>query len=71
LQKGGQFTTVNEIRAARDDVAGLKVARDVLKFYSEATEQTLLMEVEEFRRKAPLPPDSAIACIDTPDRKTT
>jgi hypothetical protein len=47
--------------------AGLKVARYVLEFYSEATEQTLLMEVEEFRRRALLPPDSAIAYIDTPE----
>jgi hypothetical protein len=48
--------------------AGLKVARYVLEFYSEATEETLLMEVEEFRRRALLPPDSVIAYIDTPDR---
>lgn len=45
--------------------AGLKVARYVLQFYSEATEQTLLMEVQEFRRRAPLPPDGVVAYIDT------
>ena len=48
-------------------VAGLKVAQYVLEFYSEATEKTLAMEVEEFRRRAPLPPERLEAYIDTPD----
>lgn len=47
--------------------AGLKVARYVLQFYSQATEETLLMEVEEFRKRAQLPPDGAIAYVDTPE----
>lgn len=48
--------------------AGLKVACYVLQFYSEATEQTLAMEVEEFRCRAPLPPERSEAYIDTPDQ---
>ncbi len=47
--------------------AGLNVARFVLQFYSEATEETLAMEVEEFRRKGPLPPKQVEAYVDTPD----
>lgn len=48
-------------------VAGLKVAQYVLEFYSEATERTLAMEVGEFRRRAPLPPESLEAYVDTSD----
>lgn len=47
--------------------AGLKVARYVLWFYREATEQTLAMEIDEFRRSAPLPPEQVVAYIDAPD----
>ena len=48
-------------------VAGLKVARYVLLFYSEASERTLSMEVQEFGRRAPLPPENLEAYIDTSD----
>ncbi|MBI4234043.1 MAG: hypothetical protein HY686_06340 [Chloroflexi bacterium] len=47
-------------------VAGLKVARYVLLFYPEASERTLAAEVEEFRKRAPLPPEQVEAYIDTP-----
>lgn len=43
------------------------MARFVLQFYSEATEQTLALEVEEFHRKGPLPPKQVEAYVDTPD----
>lgn len=46
-------------------LAGLRLARYVLEFYSEASAETLAMEVEEFRRKATLPPESVKAYIDT------
>ncbi len=48
-------------------LAGVAMARYVLQFYSEATEQTLAMEREEFRKRAPLPPKGVEAYIDTPD----
>ena len=48
-------------------LVGLKVARYVLQFYSEATEETLAMEVENFRRNGPLPPNQLEAYVDTPD----
>jgi hypothetical protein len=48
-------------------LAGRKVAQYVLQFYSEATEETLAMEVEEFRRNGPLPPNQLEAYVDTPD----
>jgi hypothetical protein len=48
-------------------LAGAAMARYLLQFYSEATEETLAMEKEEFRRRAPLPPDQVEAYIDTPD----
>ena len=47
--------------------AGLKVVRYVIKFYSEVSEQTLAMEIEEFRRNAAMPPDQLEAYIDTPE----
>ena len=46
-------------------MAGTRVARHVLKFYSEATEETLSMEVERFAREAPLPPDGVEEYVDT------
>lgn len=49
-------------------LAGVAMARYVLQFYSEATEQTLTMEKEEFQRRAPLPPEGVEAYIDTPDQ---
>jgi hypothetical protein len=49
-------------------VAGAKMARCVIEFYTEATEQTLALEKEEFRRRAPLPPDKMEAYIDIPER---
>ncbi len=44
-------------------LAGAAMARYVIQFYSEATEETLAMEREEFRRRAPLPPDQVEAYI--------
>jgi hypothetical protein len=49
-------------------VAGSKMARYVIEFYTEATEQTLALEKDEFRRWAPLPPDKMEAYIDVPER---
>jgi len=43
------------------------MARYVIQFYSEATEETLAMEREQFRRRAPLPPKQVEAYIDTPE----
>ena len=48
-------------------MAGVKVARYVIQFYSEATEQTLALEMEEFRQRAPMPTKDVEAYIDTPD----
>jgi hypothetical protein len=48
-------------------LAGVKMARYVLQFYSEASEETLAMEREQFRRRAPLPPHQVEAYIDTPE----
>ena len=45
-------------------LAGAAMARYVIQFYSEATEDTLAMEREEFRRRAPLPPGQVEAYID-------
>jgi len=47
--------------------AGASMARYVLQFYSETTEATLEMEREEFRKRAPLPPDKVKAYVDTPE----
>jgi len=44
-------------------LAGTAMARYVIQFYSEATEETLAMEREEFRRRAPLPPGQVEAYI--------
>jgi hypothetical protein len=49
-------------------VAGVKMARYVIDFYAEATERTLAIEKEEFRRRAPFPPDKMEAYIDIPER---
>jgi len=49
-------------------VAGTAMARHVVQFYSEATEETLAMEREEFRRRAPLPPEQVEAYVDTAER---
>ena len=48
-------------------LAGVKMARYVLLFYSEASEQALAMERDEFQRRAPLPPKRVEAYIDTPE----
>ncbi len=47
--------------------AGAKMARYVLQFYSEATAQTLDMEKQVFRNRAPFPPGGLEAYIDTPE----
>lgn len=48
-------------------LAGVKMARYVLQFYSEASEEALAMEREQFRHRAPLPPKRVEAYIDTPE----
>jgi hypothetical protein len=48
-------------------LAGVKMARYVLQFYSEASEEALDMEREHFRHRAPLPPKRVEAYIDTPE----
>ena len=48
-------------------LAGLRVAQSVLQFYDEATEQNLAIEIEQFFRKGPLPPEQVEAYVDTPD----
>jgi hypothetical protein len=48
-------------------LAGVAMARYVLQFYSEATEDTLAMERDEFKKRAPLPPKDVEAYIDSPD----
>lgn len=45
-------------------MAGVKVARYVVEFYSEPSEEALELEMKEFRRYAPLPPDRAEAYVD-------
>ena len=50
-------------------VAGLKVARNVLVLQSEASEKTLSLEVGAFQARAPLPPDQVRAYVDTPERE--
>lgn len=45
------------------DLAGSAMARNVLQFYGEASEQTLAMERDEFRERAPLPPDTVKAYV--------
>ena len=48
-------------------LAGVKMARYVLQFYSEASEETLAMERDQFRLRGPLPPDQVEGYIDTPE----
>jgi hypothetical protein len=48
-------------------LAGVKMARYVLQFYSEASEVALDMERDQFQRRAPLPPKRVEAYIDTPE----
>ncbi len=48
-------------------VAGARMARAVIQFYTEASEETLAMDRDFFRRRAPLPPKSVESYID-PDR---
>jgi len=48
-------------------LAGLRVARSVLQFYDEATEQNLAIEIEQFFHKGPLPPEQMEAYVDTLD----
>jgi hypothetical protein len=43
------------------------MARYVLQFYSEASEEALAMEKDQFRRRAPLPPKRVETYIDTPE----
>jgi hypothetical protein len=46
-------------------MAGAQVARHVLQFYSEPTEENLGREIDRFAREAPLPPDSVEGYVDT------
>ena len=48
-------------------MVGLKLAQHVLNFYSEVTEETLAMEIEEFRRGEPMSLKVVKAYIDTPE----
>jgi hypothetical protein len=48
-------------------LAGVKMARYVLQFYSEASDEALELEKQQFQRRAPLPPKRVEAYIDTPD----
>lgn len=48
--------------------AGHQVAKYVLQFYAEASEENLEAELAEFRRVAPMPPDDVEAYLDTPDK---
>jgi hypothetical protein len=45
-------------------LAGAAMARYVVQFYSEATEETLAMEREQFRGRAPMPPDKVKAYVE-------
>ncbi len=48
-------------------LSGAAMARYVLQFYSEATDDTLAIEREEFRKRAPLPPQQVKAYVDVDD----
>ena len=48
-------------------LAGLRLARRVLEFYDEANERNLSIEIEQFFREGPLPPEQVEAYVDTPD----
>ncbi len=45
-------------------VAGARMARAVIQFYTEASEETLAMDRDFFRRRAPLPPKAVEAYVD-------
>ena len=45
-------------------VAGARMARAVIQFYTEASEETLALDREFFRRRGPLPPRGVEAYID-------
>lgn len=49
-------------------LAGTRVARHVLQFYSEATARTLALEVERFVQEAPLPPNRLEGYAGPPER---
>jgi heterodisulfide reductase subunit C len=46
-------------------VAGARMARCVLQFYTQASEETLALDRDFFRRRGPLPPKDVEAYIDT------
>ncbi len=48
-------------------LAGAAMARYVLQFYDEASEEALATEREEFRQRAPLPPDKVKAYVEPQD----
>lgn len=50
-------------------LAGAAMARYVLQFYGEASEETLATEREEFRQRAPLPPDKVEAYVEPQDHE--
>jgi hypothetical protein len=45
-------------------VAGARMARAVIQFYTEASEATLAMDRDFFRRRSPLPPKAVGAYVD-------
>lgn len=45
-------------------VAGARMARAVIQFYTEASEDTLALDRDFFRRRAPLPPKAVEAYVD-------
>jgi len=48
-------------------IAGARMARCVLQFYTQASEDTLAMDRDFFHRRGPLPPKDVEAYIDTAD----
>ena len=46
-------------------LAGARMARNVLQFYTQASDHTLSMDRDFFRLRAPLPPERVEAYIDT------
>lgn len=55
--------------AACVHLAGAAMARYVLQFYDEASEETLATELEEFRQRAPMPPDTVKAYVEPQDHE--
>jgi hypothetical protein len=45
-------------------VAGARMARAVIQFYTEASEETLALDREFFRRRGPLPGHGVVAYVD-------